>query len=228
MKAAISDLCLLNRFLDSWYSIVTYSKPKLKSTEDAIQNELPVPEPLNAIWLSNKKLFKGYTQWLNDGTPSPLACQDALVAPGFLKKIKGNIPIVVENQGNWIMAYKDRDKSEDPKIHSNFMSLENSRLGFLPTGGRLSNLIITSALTETVFFSAVNQERAAIERENCTEELWTGFYYNALGVNGYEKPSHRIMINKEKTMLALYIHDEFSGFVGDKSLAISRYNKLNY
>jgi hypothetical protein len=119
---------------------------------------------------------------------------------------------------NWAIGYKDGDHASDPEVFSDFLEQEIGGTGFVPLGCRLSSLIITSALTETVFFGVVATNEAKGIADKCDRIVWTGLYYNAVGYGAdYEAPSHQIRTNQNEDMLVLYLGDKFSGFVASSA-----------
>ena len=124
------------------------------------------------------------------------------------------LQIVLENQGNWVIACRDGDDSPDPKVYSNWLEQQFTGTGFVELGCNLSELIITSALTETIFFGAISSDEAQTAEKHCDIKLRVGRYYNAVGYGAeYERPSHTIRTNSSQSMLALDLENEFSGFV---------------
>jgi len=205
----VSNLEELSAFLSDWYATRDLSIPDEMLPTDNIG-----AIPLVKAWLKLGLLSVGYEQWLQTGTASPLACQDGLTGPGHLARRNGFVHVVSENQGNWTMCYREEDQAVDPEVFSDFLEQEIGGTGYVSVGCKLSKLIITSILAETVFFGSVPNENAKALEVECDRHVWTGRYYNAVGFGSkYEKPSHQFRTNSENDMLALYWNNEFSGFL---------------
>lgn len=218
----ISNLDDLSAYLTKWYGV-----SDLGFGPEKLPPDTSVPETLLKTWLSIGSLSRGYAEWLRVGTPSPLACQDGFAAPGTLTKRDGYVQVVLENQGNWAIGYKDGDQASDPEVFSDFLEQEIGGTGFVPLGCRLSNLIITSALTETVIFGAIETNEARGIADKCDRIVWTGHYYNAFGYGAdYETPSHQIRTNQDESVLALYWDDEFSGFLASSANGRKRLHRF--
>lgn len=205
----VSDIDELSDFLANWYGVTDLSIPP-----SAIQADAVVPDILRNAWLKIGRLWVGYDDWVRTGAPSPLACQDGLAAPGRLYVRDGIVQVVSENQGNWGIGYSDGTQLADPPVFSDFLEQEIGGVGFAPLGCNLSDLIITSALTETIFFGAISAENLEAHAAKCDRPIWMGHYYNAVGHGEkYEAPSHQIRTNPQEDLLTLYWDDEFSGFL---------------
>ena len=215
----LRDIDDLSGFLAAWYAV-----DDLAISEKDIPSHAMVPKALRQAWLKLGRLSVGYENWVRTGAPSPLACQDGLAPPGKLLVADGIALVVTENQGNWAIGYEAGTDLPDPPVFSNFLEQEGTAQGFIPVGCTLSNLIITTALTETIMFSvtdslgatpkAEQQKRAA----SCDHLIWTGHYYNAMGLGpDLEKPSHQIKINPAGDLLCLFFDDRFSGFLANRT-----------
>jgi len=218
----VSNLEELTVLLTDWYAIGDLSVPTETLPIDSI-----AANSLVEAWTKLGRLSIGYEQWLREGTPSPLACQDGLAAPSYLVRRNGFVHIVSENQGNWTMCYREEDQAADPEIFSNFLEQEIGGTGYVSLGCKLSDLIITSVLTETVFFGSVPYEKAKTLESACDRHVWTGQYYNAVGFGSdYERPSHQLRANSENNMLALYWNNEFSGFLARANIGKQRFRSI--
>lgn len=218
----VSNLDELSVFLAKWYGVsdLSLAPEKLLSTS-------LVPKTLLYAWSTIGRLSVGYDEWRRVGTPSPLACQDGFAAPGFLSKRGGFVQVVEENQGNWAIGYKDGDQATDPEVFSDFLEQEIGGTGFVPLGCKLSELIITTALTETIFFGSTEADKANSNSGKCDSVVWKGHYYNAVGYGDvYEIPSHQIRTNKNEDMLALYWEGKFSGFLASSSESKERLRRF--
>jgi hypothetical protein len=205
----ISNLDDLSGFLEKWYGIAD-----LGLRPEAIPSDIIVPDVLRQFWIRVGRLSVGCGEWLLSGNPSPLACQDGIVAPGELYVREGVAQVVLENQGNWAIGYKSEDQSTDPEVFSDFLEQVQGGTGFVQLGCKLSNLVITSALTETIIFGSLRAKNVKELAANCDQTIWTGHYYNAVGQGSdYEVPSHQIRTNSDQSLLSLYWDGEFSGFV---------------
>lgn len=209
----ILDIDALTDFLSRWYAVTDIGLPS-----SAIDSGVIVPETLKLAWVKIGRLSAGYEEWVRTGNPSPLACQDGLAAPGPLLVRDGIAQVVTENQGNWSIGYKDGDQTIDPPVFTDFLEQEIGGVGFVPLGCNLSDLIITSVLSETVFFGLVSFPSIEELAAECNETIWTGHYYNAVGKGDvFEVPSHQIRTNNEENMLCLYWGGKFSGFLASSS-----------
>lgn len=218
----VSSLDDLTDFLSRWYGGADLSFPSV-----AIHPDVIVPETLRQTWLQIGGLSVGYDDWLRTGKRSPLACQDGLVAPGALNVRNGIAQVVSENQGNWSIGYKDGIEMVDPPVYSDFLEQEIGGVGFIPLGCNLSELIITSVLTETIFFGALPEADVEEFSAECNHAIWTGHYYNAVGQGEtYETPSHQIRTNHDGNLLGLYWEGKFSGFLASSSKGRERLGSL--
>lgn len=214
----ISKIVDLTSFLRRWYAI-----SDLSVSPASLQDFDKIPRLLIDAWVSFGQLSIGYDQWCKIGVPSPLACQDGFIASGFLTPKDGFISVVMENQGNWTIGYRENDQASDPEVFSDFLEQEIGGTGFVPTGGKLSELIITSVLTETTLFGAMPTDEAQSLEASCDCELWIGRYYNAVGFGkDYETPSHRIRTNSDQSVLALDWGEGFSGFAAHRGIGRKR------
>lgn len=165
-------------------------------------------------------LFQGHDRWMKDGTPGPLAAQDALISSDYFLPKDGFVPLVFENQGCWAHFMKDDDISNDPDVYSNWLADAEGIYENVPMGCKLSELIITSALTETIMFAETG---SVILDQNCNLLIWSGRYYSAEGVKPeYDAPSHYIFSNANHTKLALFFGKEYSGFTVDRFVGRDR------
>lgn len=209
----VSNLDELSAFLTKWYAVDDFS-----FAPEKLPTKVTVPDTLLNTWMSLGRLSIGYDEWLRTGTPSPLACQDGFVAPSILIERGGYVQVVSENQGNWSIGYKQGDQASDPEVFSDFLEQEIGGTGFVALGCNLSDLVITSILTETVFFGSISPEEANVLEAKCDHPVWTGRYYNAVGYGDkYETPSHQLRTNSDENMLALYWDNKFSGFLASSS-----------
>lgn len=218
----ISGIDELSSFLSTWYGESDLSIPA-----SAIPPDTVVPKALWDTWLKIGRLWVGYKDWVRIGTPSPLACQDGLAAPGSLYVRDGIAQVVSENQGNWAIGYEVGSKLIDPPMFSDFLEQEIRGVGFAPLGCNLSDLIITSALTETIFFGSTSLEGLEEHAARCDRTVWRSRYYNAVGHGEeYEVPSHQIRTNSQNDMLSLYWDDKFSGFLASSKESRRRLQQL--
>lgn len=210
----ISNIDDLQSFLSRWYGL-----NDIGLASGLAEPHPNVPEALAIAWTKLRLLWVGYEEWRRSGYCSPLACQDGLAAPGQLVVRDGYVHVVFENQGNWSIGYKEGDNADDPEVYSNFLELEIGGTGFVPLGCRLSELIITSALTETVFFGSINTKEEANDlAAECDCTIWRGHYHSAIGYGQiYEGPSHTIKTSLDQRLLALFWKDKFSGFLAKSS-----------
>lgn len=212
----------LSLFLHDWYDVV---QPRLALSD--CSTPVPVAKPLLDIWGLVGRLTVGSDEWRRIGTRSPLACQDGFAAPQFVRETDGRVDFAFENQGNWSAGYRTDDLSPDPEILSNWIDMEERNAGYVRVGTKLSEFITTIILAETVFFGSESTPSTVMKAQKCDEVIWVGRYYNAVGFGGkYEKPSHRIRTNSERTLLALDWDSKFSGFVADRNLSRNRWEMI--
>lgn len=217
--AGLDDLSALLR---EWYDL-----EEVSLAVDKIPADAKVPATLISAWLKIGRLSLGYAEWVSTGHPAPLACQDGFAAPGSLFVRDGIAQVVTENQGNWAIGYRHDDPSPDPDMYSDFIEQEIGGTGFVPMGCRLSDLIVTTVLTETVFFGSVSDGNTNAMAVTCDRVLWTGHYYNAVGQGAaYERPSHQIRTNDDGSLLCLFWDGVFSGFVAERLVARARFQEL--
>lgn len=211
----------LSRFLHMWYG---ERDGRLALAYLAVDTN--IAPPLLELWRRVGRLCRGYDEWVRIGTPSPLACQDGLADPGGTLVKHGLLHFRFENQGNWSMAYRTDDPSRDPLVLSNAIELDVSNAGHVPIGARLSDLLITSALMETVFFacSSPQGDERTIE---CSEPLWCGAYYNAPGFDAFDgPPSHRFTTNLDRSLICAEISAGFDPIIAYRDIAQTKWERL--
>jgi hypothetical protein len=219
----IESLSGLSSFLHGWYG-----EPANGLALPQWKARVKAAPPLAEAWHLFGQLCKGGEAWKETGTCSPLACQDGLAGPNWIRETDGRIDFVFENQGNWSAGYKHADPSPDPDVFSNWAGMMETVSGHVPAGTVLSRFIITSALTETVFFGYRSPAKdEGIRQQLCDEIIWIGHYYNAAAFEGkYAVPSHRIRSNRERTLLALDWHGDYSGFIAKREFSRQRWTEL--
>lgn len=185
-----------SRFLHHWYGEPDGAFSLLQSVSD-----FRFAAPLMEFWQRNGRLFHGQQEWIRIGTPSPLACQDRLAGPSTTCLKDGLLHFIFENQGNWSMAYRVDDIAHDPQVLCNSVEYDFPGVGHVPIGAPLSQVLITSALIETVNFAIEPTRNEGVGWESeCSVMLWIGSYHNAPGY--YDAvPSHRFTTNPDRSLL---------------------------
>ncbi len=216
----IKNIDDLSVFLHDWYGEPPGS---LRSTFD--HDSLQVAQPLQKIWKNCGQLLRGNDRWFKFGTPSPLACQDGLAGPNNVHRVEGRLDFAYENQGNWSSGYALDDTADDPEVLSDWLAVEFTNTGHVPVGAKLSEYIVAIALQETVFFGWDNDDnRIHLDQNACTETIWVGAYFNAVGLgNEYETPSHRFRVNRDRTLLVHDYGSEYNGFAARRERSRSEW-----